>query len=125
MLAYLLAFTLFAIIYHTRTRSLITATLMMFTAAILALDLLSVADVQFRRVVLFAGIVALIIGESTWVLNYWQISAWAGGLLLLLIFYFTANVAHQYLLDRLTAMALVEFTAVAIAVLVIILLKAP
>lgn len=125
MLAYLLAFSLFAIIYHTRSRSLITATLMMFAAALLALDLLSVADAQFRRVLLFAGIVALIIGESTWVLNYWQISAWAGGLLLLLIFYFTANVAHQYLLDRLGASVLVEFAVVAISVLAIILIKAP
>ena len=125
MLAYLFAFTLFAIIYHTRSRSLVTATLMMLTAALLALDLLSVADAQFRRVVLFAAVVALIIGESTWALNYWQISAWAGGLLLLLIFYLAANVAHQYLLERLSTSALVEFAVVAIVVLIIILLKAP
>lgn len=125
VLAYLLAFTLFAIIYQTRTRSLITATLMMLAAALLALDLLSVADAQFRRLVLFAGVVALIIGESTWALNYWQISAWAGGLFLLLVFYFTANVAHQYLLERLSTSALVEFTVVTIIVLVIILVKAP
>jgi hypothetical protein len=125
MLAYLLAFALFAIIYHTRSRSLITATLMMFTAALLALDLLSVADVQFGRVVMFAGVVALIVGESTWVLNYWQTSAWAGGLLLLLIFYFSANVAHQYLLERLGASVLVEFAVVAISVLAVILIKAP
>jgi len=125
VLAYLLAFTLFAIIYHTRTRSLVTATLILLTAALLALDLLSVADVQFRRVVLFAGIVGLIIGESTWALNYWQISAWAGGLFLLLTFYVTANVAHQYLLERLSKSVLVEFAIVAIGVLVIILLRAP
>ena len=125
MLAYLLAFTLFAIIYQTRTRSLVTATLMMLAAAVLALDLLSIADAQFRRVILFTGIVALIIGESTWALNYWQISAWAGGLFLLLIFYFTANVAHQYLLERLSASALVEFAVVTIIVLVIILVRAP
>ncbi|MEE8392402.1 MAG: hypothetical protein V3S14_16610 [Anaerolineae bacterium] len=125
MLAYLLAFILFAVIYHTRTRSLVTATLMMFTAALLALDLLSAADTQFRRVVLFAGIVGLIIGESTWALNYWQISAWAGGLFLLLIFYFTANVAHQYLLERLSTSALVEFAIVVIIVLIIILVRAP
>jgi hypothetical protein len=125
MLAYLLAFTLFAVIYHTHTRSLITATLMMLAAAVLGLDLLSVADVQFRRVALFAGIVALIIGESTWALNYWQISAWAGGLLLLLVFYLVTNVAHQYLLERLSISDLVEFAIVAIIVLVIFLLRTP
>jgi len=125
MLAYVLAFALFAIIYHTRTRSLVTATLTSFTAALLALDLLSVADAEFRRVILFAGIVGLIVGESTWALNYWQISAWAGGLFLLLIFYFSANVAHQHLLERLSASTLVEFAIVAIIVLVIVLLRAP
>ncbi len=125
VLAYLLAFTLFTIIYHTRTRSLVTATLTLLTATLSALDLLSVADVQFRRVLLFAGIVGLIIGESTWALNYWQISAWVGGLLLLLIFYVAVNVAHQHLLERLSVSTLVEFAVVAIVVLVIILLRAP
>jgi hypothetical protein len=125
VLAYLLAFTLFAIIYNTRSRSLVTATLTLFTGTLLALDLLSVADVQFRRVLLFAAIVGLITGESTWALNYWQISAWAGGLFLLLIFYTTVNVAHQHLLERLSGSILAEFAVVAVIVLTIILLKAP
>jgi hypothetical protein len=125
VLAYLLAFALFAIIYHTRTRSLVTATLTLLTATLLALDLLSVADVPFRRVLLFAGIVGLIVGESTWAMNYWQVSAWAGGLFLLLIFYVVTNVAHQYLLERLSASVLVEFAVVAAVVLTIILLRAP
>jgi hypothetical protein len=125
VLAYLLAFTLFAIIYNTRSRSLVTATLTLFTGTLLALDLLSVADVQFRRVLLFAAIVGLITGESTWALNYWQISAWAGGLFLLLIFYTAVNVAHQHLLERLSGSILAEFAVVAVIVLTIILLKAP
>jgi len=125
VLAYLLAFSLFTIIYHSRTRSLVTATLTLLTATLLALDLLSVADVPFRRVVLFAGIVGLITGESTWALNYWQISAWAGGLFLLLIFYIAANVAHQHLLERLSRAVMVEFATVAAIVLVIVLLRAP
>ena len=125
VLAYLLIFSLFAIIYHTRTRSLVTATLTLLTAALLALDLLSVADVPLRRVLLFAGIVGLIVGESTWALNYWQVSAWVGGLFLLLIFYVTVNAAHQHLLERLSASILVEFTIVAAIVLTIILFMTP
>ena len=125
MLAYLLAFVLFTIIYHTRTRSLVTATLTLLTATMLALDLLSVADVPFRRVLLFASIVGLIAGESTWALNYWQVSAWAGGLFLLLIFYTAANVAHQYLLERLSRSVLVEFATVTVVVLIIIAIKGP
>jgi len=125
VLAYLLAFTLFAIVYHTRTRSLVTATLTLLTATLLAVDLLSVADVPLRRVLLFATTVGLIVGESTWALNYWQISAWVGGLFLLLIYYVAVNAAHQYLLERLSGSILVEFAVVAVIVLTIILLRAP
>jgi hypothetical protein len=125
VLAYLLAFALFTIIYHSRTRSLVTATLTLLAAVLLALDLLSVADVQFRRVLLFASIAGLVTGESTWALNYWQVSAWTGGLFLLLIFYIATNVAHQYLLERLSRSVLAEFAAVAIIVLTIVLLRAP
>jgi len=120
MLAYLLAFVLFAIIYHTRTRSLVTATLAMLTAALLALDLLSVADVPLGRVLPFAGAVGLIVGESTWAVNYWQVSAWVGGLFLLLIFYAAINVAHQYLLERLKLSTLVELAVVVAIVLFIV-----
>jgi hypothetical protein len=125
MLAYLLAFILFTIIYHTRTRSLVTGTQTMLAAALLALGLLSVADVPMSRVLPFVGIVGLIVGESTWALNYWQISAWGGGLFLLLVFYVAVNVAHQYLLKRLRASILAEFAVVAVVVLTIILLRSP
>jgi hypothetical protein len=94
-------------------------------AALLALDLLSVADVSLVRMLPFAGIVGLIVGESTWAVNYWQISAWAGGLFLLLIFYVAVNVAHQHLLGRFKASVLIEFAVVAAIVLIIILLRAP
>jgi len=125
MLAYLLAFVLFTIIYHTRARSLVTATLTMLSAALLALDLLSVADVPIGHVLPFAGAVGVIVGESTWAVNYWQISAWVGGVFLLLIFYVAINVAHQYLLERLRLSILVEFALVIAIVLTIILLNAP
>ncbi|MGD2143914.1 MAG: hypothetical protein PVF54_05490 [Anaerolineae bacterium] len=123
VLAYLMAFVLFVLIYQTRSRSLVTATMTLLTAAVLALDLLSVADVQVGRILPFAGIIGLIIGESTWALNYWLVSAWVGGLLLLLIFYLAINIAHQHLLERLSASALVEFSAVTVAVLLVVLVS--
>ena len=125
VLAYLLGFVLFVLIYQTRTRSLVTATLTLVTATLLGLDLLSVADVPMRRMLPFSIIVGLIIGESTWALNYWQTSTWVGGLLLLLIFYVATNVAHQHLLQRLSMSTLFEFSAVTIAVLLVILLRGP
>lgn len=123
VLAYLMAFALFVIIYQTRTRSLVTGTLMLLVAAVLAVDLLTVGDVEIRKALLFAGIIGLIIGESTWALNYWRISAWVGGLLLLLVFYASVNIAHQELLGSLSTRTLIELTAVTFGVLLVVLLR--
>jgi hypothetical protein len=124
MLAYMLAFALFIVIYQSRARSLLTATGTALTAGLVALDLLSGADVPLKRVLLFAGATALVIGECTWALNYWRISSWAGGLFLLLVFYVLTNVSHQHLLERLKLSTAIEFVAVAAIVLVLIVLQA-
>lgn len=124
VLAYLLTFALFVIVFRTRTRSLITATAIALTGALFSLDMLSGTDVRFWRVVLLACIVGLVVGECTWVLNYWRISSWVGGLLLLLVFYIITNLAHQHLLNRLSLSTLVEFGVVAAVVLTVFLISA-
>lgn len=123
MLAYLLAFVLFTLIYQTRMRSLITSPLTALTAALLGLNLLSIGDVPLKRALLFAGITGLIVGESTWALNYMHIRAWAGGVLLLLVFYLTVNMAHQYLLESLSNSILIELAVITTLVLAIILIQ--
>ncbi len=123
-LNYALAYILFTAIYYTRARSLVTAPLMFGIAFLLSLDLLSIAEVPFRRIVLMSLIVGLEVGESSWALNYWQIEAWAGGLLLLLVFYVTVNVIYQHLLERLNRRALIEFAVVAVVVLAVVLWRA-
>lgn len=125
VLGYLLAFFLFYVIYRTRARSLVTASGTTGVAFLVALDLLSVADVPVRRVALYAGIVGLLVGEATWALNYWRLGNWAGGLFLLAVFYLVAGVAHQHLLERLNVWVLLEFALVTAAALSAILLFAP
>ncbi|MCJ7737624.1 MAG: hypothetical protein MUQ10_09985 [Anaerolineae bacterium] len=125
VLAYFLAFALFGLVYQTRSRSIISATATALTAALLSLDLLSVADVPITRVLIFTGVVGLIVGESTWALNYWQVNSWIGGVLLLLVFYVATNVAYQHLLGKLTVLTVVEFAAVASVVFVVVLLVSP
>jgi len=125
VLAYLLAFALFALTYQSRSRSIITATATLLTAVLLSLDLLSVADVPITRVLIFAGIVGLIVGESTWALNYWRTNGWIGGVLLLLVFYVVTNLAYQHLLGRLTVFTLLEFAGIALVVFMVVLLIGP
>jgi hypothetical protein len=124
VLAYVLAFAFLTLIYRSRTRSLLSASAIALATGLLSLDLLSGADVQFWRVLTYSAVVGLVMGECTWALNYWRITAWAGGMVLLLVFYGMTNIAHQHLLERLSAGTIVEFASVIVVVLIVILLRA-
>jgi ABC-type sulfate transport system permease subunit len=67
-------------------------------------------------------VVALLLGQSMWALNFWRVSPLAAGLWLLLIFYFFSGLAQQQLLGRLTRRAMFEFAAV-VAVGLFVLLR--
>lgn len=125
ILAYLLAFSLFYLIYRTRARSLITATGVTIVAFSVALDLLGVAETRAVRVVLYSGIVGLVVGEMTWALNYWRVDNWTASLLLLLFFYLITGIAQQYLLDRLKPAVLLEFGLVIATVLALLVFLNP
>jgi hypothetical protein len=124
VLAYVVAFALFYVIYQSRARSIITASGTTVVAFLVALDLLSVADVGVARVALYSAIVSLLVGEATWALNYWRLSNWAGGLFLLVLFYVAAGVSHQHLLGQLRGRVLLEFGLVAAAALLAMLIFA-
>ncbi len=117
--SYAIAFALFTLVYSTRERSIISATLTSLIAAGLALDLMAPHIVGLRNAGLFAGIIGLLVGQATWALNYWNISNWSAGVVLLAVFYALIGLAQQYFQDRLTRGVLAEFAVVtAIALLV-------
>jgi len=123
VLAYGLAFALFSMIWETRIRSVITASLMAITAFLLSIDLLWSTRAILRRVLLNAAVVGLILGECAWALNYWRANAITAGLALVLIFYALSGVAVQHLLNRLTRRVLAEFGVVVLAAIVLLLLN--
>ncbi len=110
--AYITAFGFFVIIYETRARSILTATEVMLVSGLLAVSLLRAGPAQAGHTWLFAGVVALLLWQSMWALNFWRVSPLAAGLWLLLIFYLFSGLAQQQLLGRLTRRALFEFAAV-------------
>lgn len=125
VLAYVLAFAFFFVIYRTRARSLVTATGVTAVAFLIALDLFSVAETRGLRVTLYAAITGLVVGEATWALNYWRLDDWTASLLLLLLFYLCTGIIQQYLLERLRATVLIEFGIVAALILMLMLTFRP
>jgi len=113
LLTYGVALAAFVLIYRSRARSLVTATATATVSALMVLSLLQVVSQPMRRMALYAALAGLVMGQSTWALNYWRIQALTGGVLLLLFFYVVVGVAQQHLHGSLTRRVLVEYLAVA------------
>ena len=125
VIAYMLAFVLFILIYQTRGRSLITATAMLVISFALALDLLWHAGAKLSQTFLLSAAVGLVLGEASWAMNYWQISAWSGGMLLMLIFYVMTGIASQHLQSKLSRQVLFEFLVVAVVGIAVLMVFRP
>jgi len=125
VIAYTLAFVLFILIYQTRGRSLITATAMLVISFALALDLLWSAGNKLGQTFLLAAAVGLVLGEASWAMNYWQVSAWSGGMLLMLIFYVMTGIASQHLQGKLSRQVLFEFVVVAVVGMAVLMVFHP
>ncbi|MFZ1769157.1 MAG: hypothetical protein WAU00_08170 [Caldilinea sp.] len=125
-LAYGAALLLFLFVYQSRTRSLLSGTMVTVTAMLLAIELLRTSTNETRHVLMYSVVVGLLLGEVTWALNYWPLlPGLTGGLLLLLSFYLAVGIALQGLQGRLTRRVLVEFAFFAIIALILIVVFGP
>lgn len=125
-LAYGSALILFLFVYQTRTRSLLSGSLVAVTSLLLAAEILRTASNRSSRAALtYGGIIGLLLGQVTWALNYWVLPGLTGGLLLLLIFYLLVGIAQQGLQERLTARVMWEFIVFGLIALVLIALVGP
>lgn len=125
ILSYLTAFALFTLIYQTKERSLITGTATALASFALAAVLLREVSDDRRRTMLYATIVGLVAGETTWAVNYWVVLALVGGALLLLVFYVLVGVAQAILDRNLDRRVLLEYTVVGLLGFALILSTGP
>lgn len=123
--AYLLALTIFILIYSAKARSLLSATGVTVIGTLLALEFLRSAGRGFSRTALYAAIAGLSTGQIIWAMNYWRIGGITGGLILLLGFYVFTGLANQQLQGRLTRRVLVEYAVVALVGLFVLLQFGP
>jgi len=116
-----LALPLFVVIYYTRSRSALSATAILLVSGMVSVALLRQKSQDLLKTWLFAAVIGLSLGQITWALNYWRVSALQAGLLLLLILYVLVGLAQQQLMHTLSRRVLWEFGIVAIVALAVIL----
>ncbi len=107
---YLAALILFSTIYSWKLRSLYSSTGISIAAGLLALELLRGSESDLHRTWLYAAAVGLTLGEIVWALNYWNLTGFLGGALLLVFFYALTGITQQYLWNRLNKIVFAEFT---------------
>jgi hypothetical protein len=120
-LIYLVALILFSLIYDMGARSLISGTAIVVVAFLLTVRLLWPVVQEIGETAVYGAVVALLLGQLTWVLNYWPLSGLRGGLLLLLLFYTLTGLIMQSLSGRISRQVVLEYAAVATLALIAIL----
>ncbi len=119
-LTYSSALLLFVIVYQTRTRSLLSGTMVAVTATLLTIELIRSYASSSSVVISYGLAVGFVLGQVTWALNYWPIDELTGGLILALIFYLMVGIAQQGLQGRLRRRVVIEYAGFALAALLLI-----
>jgi hypothetical protein len=142
LLTHAAAFALYVAIYGQKVRSLYSATGVALVTVALLYEILARgqsarAATQGREgtttaapptdrahLLLYAAVAGLIIGQACWGLNYWAVSALVGGSFLLVLFYAAFGLLSAQLAGTLTRRVLAEFSFVAAAGLIVIVISA-
>jgi hypothetical protein len=106
------AFFLLTMIYSNKWRSMYSATAIALATMLMLLQLTDGEEIAWLRRLLYALIGGLLIGEMTWVLNYWAASGWTGGAMLLVLFYVIASLTVHTIRNNLGRRELIEYLAV-------------
>ncbi len=107
------AFAALTIAYMFKARTLYSGSLMLVVSFLLLLQLTDGIEASPRRRMLYAAVGAVGLAELTWALNYWNISAWFGGALLLTLFFFVASMIRSQLAGGLSQRVIIERAAIA------------
>lgn len=125
LLTYLVALAIFGLIYGMKERSLVSGPTIGLAAGLLAWSLLASPATQPRRLALYAALVGLLVGQTTWALNYWAVQPLIGGAFLMLLFYVLIGLAQGALEGTLDTRTVVEYALVGLLGFGLVLSTAP
>lgn len=120
VITYAVGLGLLILIHAMHARALLLVPVAFGATALLATRFLWNGLQEFKRVLLYGGLIGLVMAQAVWAVSYWQIGSLMGGCLLLLIFYVTAGIAQQALLGQMGRQVLVEYGVVTLIAAVVI-----
>ncbi len=117
---YVVAFVTLAMVYINKLRSVQSATAVTLLCALLLLQMTDGEEVPLARRLVYALAGGLIVGQVTWVINYWSATGWTGGAFLLAVFYLVAGLSAAQLRGRIGRFDVAEFGIVSALALLIV-----
>ena len=123
LLTHGVAFLVLATIYINKVRSLLSATTV---AVIVCLLLVQIADGErfpAERRLIYGLVGGMILGEITWALNYWPLTGWTGGAILLIAFYLIAGLILAQVRAGLRRRDILEYGIIAAVAFAIVALS--
>ncbi|HET9016630.1 MAG TPA: hypothetical protein VFN57_13605 [Thermomicrobiaceae bacterium] len=112
ILIHVVAFVSLAMVYLNKVRSLFSATTVLLLGLALLLQLTEGEDVLFGRRLVYALAGGILLGEVTWVLNYWRATGWTGGATLLIFFYLAAGLIAAQVRRGIEARDVAEYAGI-------------
>jgi hypothetical protein len=95
-----------------------------FLVALLLLTVVTEGEPNdFARRLVYGLVGGVLLGELTWVLNYWAASGWAGGAVLLVFFYLTAGMIVAQTRSGVRLRDLLEYGGVSLGAFVIVMVS--
>lgn len=120
VVTYVITFILLAMIYINKLRSVFSASAVAFVCFLLLLQMTDGEDAPLVRRLVYAIVGGLIVGQVTWVINYWSATGWTGGAFLLAVFYLIGGLSAAQLRGGVQAFDVVEFGGVALVAIAIV-----
>jgi hypothetical protein len=91
LLTHGVAFLALAAIYINKVRSLLSASVVALVVVLLLVQIADGERFPTERRLIYGLVGGLVLGEITWALNYWPLTGWTGGAVLLIAFYLVAG----------------------------------
>lgn len=117
---YVIAFLFFATIYDFDLSLVTSAFAAGIVSFLLAVEVLREEEMDTSRTMLYALAIGVLLAETAWATHFLPLDGSAAAVFLLLALYLMTGLMHNYLGDRLNLRTASEFTAVALAGLLVI-----